>query len=571
MKSSGGRVEVIDADNYNEWPLTISDLLDQSKIHHGEINILQEKLIKRLLDEKILIRHLNDCAEHITVFKNDSEGYVLGLIKCVDVCSSDELWSVYKSFVYQLVTAHPKYTENVLRYHIHNFKTINGAENNEDLNMVTDHVHNLISNIMIIVPMSYKQVLDITCLNYPFHTLPLPVQLSYLNNVLTLATTHTQLRYHLLKLIINKLIKLDLLSPRNEVTEAEENCGVEESQFSINLDEVSAVDPCAMAHETADKLDTLLEVVFSTLTEWITVEGEVSPELTNGVYMMIREIFDEEILCVREAQHVPFIVFYIISKHETLPYDFLEYLWGKIANPFTPQSVRENAAAYLASLVARAEFFRMRFVVRTLASMVEWIDSYINQYTDDRCKSTAPQFSRHVAFYSVCQAVFYIIAFRNKQLTSKKQRVNSLLSLNLDRIIQSRLNPLAVVDPVILRNFAAITRHHQILYCYSVIEHNTRCNYDTKTLQAYFPFDKYILKRSSHWMEGLLKVYDGAIIDVETKDDCRNAEDGEDDFLSEDMEIISPADDVLLSRTRHSSFTDNTIYNIEDTGYMSNV
>jgi len=293
------------------------------------------------------------------------------------------------------------------------------------------------------------------------------------------------------------------------------------------------------------------------MTEWITVEGEVSPDLAITLYTMLRDIFDEEIVCVREAQHVPFLMFYVISTDKTLPYEFLEHLWGKILNPFTPQSVREVAAAYIASLLARGKVFRVKFIVQSLASMVEWIHSYINKYTDPSSKSVAPHLSRHLAFYAVCQCVFYIIAFRNRQLTKNQQRCSALLNLNLERIIQSRLNPLAVLHPDILRQFAAITRHHQVLYCYTVIEHNTRCNYNQSTLEAYFPFDKYILKRSKPWIEDLLKDYDGGIIDSEAENDDKNIEDGEDDFLSADMEIISPGNDVL-SKHIPTSFAHHT-------------
>jgi len=110
-------------------------------------------------------------------------------------------------------------------------------------------VHALLGNILHIVPMSYKQIESITSAKYPFHALAQSEQFSYLHNVLTLATTHMQLRYQLLKLVINKLLKLDLLSPRDEVNAAQARCE-EEDQFPMNLEEVGAVEPDCMAHET---------------------------------------------------------------------------------------------------------------------------------------------------------------------------------------------------------------------------------------------------------------------------------------------------------------------------------
>lgn len=84
-----------------------------------------------------------------------------------------------------------------------------------------------------------------------------------------------------------------------------------------------------------------------------------------------------------------------------------------------------------------------------------------------------------------------------------------LQGLNLAKIVTCRLNPLRVCLPPVVSNFASVTRHYQLVYCYSIIEHNARNNlpqvYRDSTgtattsekiyLDTFFPFDPYILQR----------------------------------------------------------------------------
>lgn len=81
-------------------------------------------------------------------------------------------------------------------------------------------------------------------------------------------------------------------------------------------------------------------------------------------------------------------------------------------------------------------------------------------------------------------------------------------TLNLAKIVTSRLNPLRVCQLAVVQNFAAVARKYQLAYCYSIIEHNSRnvlpvVYQDEKgslivynaNLEAFFPFDPYVLKR----------------------------------------------------------------------------
>ena len=165
-----------------------------------------------------------------------------------------------------------------------------------------------------------------------------------------------------------------------------------------------------------------------------------------------------------------------------------------------------------------------RMLKGTLQQMADWIHAYIA--TQDGLECVNSDLRIHVVFYTVCQALFYVVAFRHKDLVNTKKSmpifeffvfsdfffadVVFLESLNLSKIVTSRLNPLRVCQPAVVQNFAAITRKYQLAYCYSVIEHNSRNSMPTvyrddkgyisisnNVLEAFYPFDPYVLQRYS--------------------------------------------------------------------------
>lgn len=105
----------------------------------------------------------------------------------------------------------------------------------------------------------------------------------------------------------------------------------------------------------------------------------------------------------------------------------------------------------------------------------------------------------------------------------------------------------------VLQNFAAVTRTYQLVYCYSIIEHNTRniiptIYHDEKgaevvsnnTLDLFFPFDPYLLKRSGGKIKEYYRDYQ-ELTDREIEENVKSA--GEvDDFLADERHSPSKSD-----------------------------
>lgn len=149
-------------------------------------------------------------------------------------------------------------------------------------------------------------------------------------------------------------------------------------------------------------------------------------------------------------------------------------------NPNSASVLRQAAVSYISSLLARASYISIRYdpfirlvqgfdfhnfrgflILRTVIAcfdiMCPWIHYYINSQEDT--SKVVVDAHIHGAFYSVCQAVFYVVAFRHKELTDSKKGLEYLRSLNFERIVTARLNPLKICHPVVIKNFASISRY----------------------------------------------------------------------------------------------------------------
>lgn len=139
----------------------------------------------------------------------------------------------------------------------------------------------------------------------------------------------------------------------------------------------------------------------------------------------------------------------------------------------------------------------------------------------------------HMVYYSVCHAIFHIIAIRidavsDRQAKSKlamrhKNKTSSFyidflefytdLGSQLTRIVKSPFNPLRVCHNDIATIFASVTKSHQLVYCQTILERNARHRLATvysneiampdQTLDIINPFDAYLLKKSGKRIEAV--------------------------------------------------------------------
>lgn len=168
-----------------------------------------------------------------------------------------------------------------------------------------------------------------------------------------------------------------------------------------------------------------------------------------------------------------------------------------------PTTIRQAAVSYIASFVARAKYLPQGVIKKVLRDMCEWSHNYILKSDSGQNTNSV---KAHIVFYAVCEAIFYVIAFRSRDLTSSNKNLIFLQSLQLSTLVTCNQNPLRVCQPTVATAFAGVTRAHQLAYCHTILERNARKKLATvsrneiimpeEILDTSFPFDPYLLKKS---------------------------------------------------------------------------
>jgi RNA polymerase I-specific transcription initiation factor RRN3 len=125
-----------------------------------------------------------------------------------------------------------------------------------------------------------------------------------------------------------------------------------------------------------------------------------------------------------------------------------------------------------------------------LVALVQQAHTYL-----DLTQSLSPNIEAHTVFYAVCQAIFYIITYLSNKLLDNGG-YEYLVSLQLDRLVTCRLNPLKFCCASVADAFANVVDNLGVvsISCMDLVERNRSVkfslNFDEQNpLRSYFPFD----------------------------------------------------------------------------------
>ncbi|KAJ5103893.1 hypothetical protein N7532_004422 [Penicillium argentinense] len=404
---------------------------------------------------------------------------------------------------------------------------------------------------------------------------------SYARNLIQIIGYSPELQSDILSMITENLVKIDVeiqvdledfedelgesllpsTSPEEDV-EDDASVASDESDADEESERLSAV------KENIQKVDGMIDILFEYYTPPFTT-GSMD-EKENALDLLLSH-FQTIILPTYRSRHTQFLLFHFSQASPVLIDRFASACVQIIFNKLQPGVIRQSAAAYLASFVARGAHIPGEVIRDVFDLMLTHLDNLRNDY-EGNCRG--PDLRRFGPFYSTAQAVLYIFCFRWRDLTiaasegDSPEQVEELepsqmafppnVKEVLHKSIYSRLNPLKVCSPGIVNEFARIAHHFQLLYVYPLLETNKRLRItafrsissqverDVRAgdhlgyqLDAYFPFDPYQLPRSRHWLDGDYIEWRG-IPGLDDGDDS-DSEADEDD--NEDEEDITATDD----------------------------
>ncbi|XP_071765957.1 RNA polymerase I-specific transcription initiation factor RRN3 [Centroberyx gerrardi] len=536
----------------------------------SDYELLKHQLADPEIKDAQIINWLQEFRNCVTQLSKDHEQLIYTILRLPWVGRSPAVVEEYLAFLSNLVSAQTVYLCACLKMVVSHFtpkrvKICEGGvdisdsdDEDENLPRNFDQCHQALQVITRYVPSTSRFLMPILHENFPFVQKSSRTLECYVHNLLRVTVYIPSIRRDVLEVIIGKMLKLDVSASRSEIEEVEENAmqnqsaeecteeGLFDMDEDVPADKTSRIG--AMTHPVAERLDTLMAVLLAYIKDVCHVNGCLDVERTKELYRDLLNVFDKLILPTHASCHVQYTLFYLCSFRLALAEAFLDHLWKILQSPSQPAVLRQAAAGYLGSFLARANFIPVATVRACLDLLLSWIHRYIDSQ-DSSGRQACCDINLHGPFYTTCQAVFYTLIFRHRAILegNMKKGLAYLQSLNLERVVMCQLNPLKVCLPSVTNMFAAITRKYQVVFCYTLIERNNRhvlpvvrsstggdcITTNTNPLDSFFPFDPYLLKRSGQLIEPLYQVWEEPA-DTElhtTKAGQKGLEEEEDDFL----------------------------------------
>ncbi|ELT94357.1 hypothetical protein CAPTEDRAFT_221291 [Capitella teleta] len=469
------------------------------------------------------LQGLKDC---VSVLRQEFDAVVGTLLKMDWLKQTAEVITLYKALILDLIAAHTYYLNPCLRMIVLSFTPkilpsdidkIQGDHIRTANEQAFLHLHDLLQSLSKIVPMATRALIPLMAECQPYLKKSAYQQECYFRNLLKITGYAPTLRSTVLTIIIDRLMKLDVCASREAIQEAEENT-TEAQMFAMDLNEEKIVEVKPMQHAEADRLDQIMHLLLYYIHFVCYEKDELKWTECKTIFRELLTVFDKIVVKTYASSHTQFFMFYICSFNDLLVEGFLDYLWKRVQNPSHGMVFRQASVAYMASFIARAKYVNGSSVTACLDLLVAWIHNYIKNSSD----SVKVDIEHHGTFYSVCQALFYILVFRHKELLASSKGVKRVQGFNLQTIVTCRLNPLKFCLPIIANTFVSIARIHQLAFCDTVMEKNRRQHLPIAAqdkmmqhnpLDSFFPFDPYILTRSKDFITELYQEFEGNVME----------------------------------------------------------
>lgn len=486
------------------------------------------------VEDNEFLRILNDAGKVINQLSPKFTPLVEALLSQAWTNRSNEAREAYCEFCLGILVAHNKYLEFGISKLIslwiptdnESGQWFNGKPSKE-LELELQAIHQLLDRILNAIPMAFDATLTAIETLFPYYKRSTHMVVGYVHNLLQLLEYKPIFSEYVVQFIMQKLVILDVHAPRKAIEELESD---DEDEDEDEEPEIFEMDDCdkksekddePMKHAIAQTLDICMLKIFEFLNnknpQALNLnDTERQQKLSESLKFLrlLIKAFDNVILPIHNTHHAQFVLFYFCSLKQCLAESFLSSLWDKITNPNCSAVIRQTSVGYMASFLARSKCINITILKHYLKELCFWAHQYIQGCDQYRSNGSL---KANIVFFSVCQAIFYVIAFRSRDLTVDKKSLLFLQSLHLSALVTCNFNPLRVCLPAVATAFAGVTRAYQLAYCHAILERNARRKLATvyandtatpeETLDTFFPFDPYLLKMSSKFILPIYLVY----------------------------------------------------------------
>jgi len=474
------------------------------------------------------------------------ESLVAELLKIKWEDKEEEVAFAYIALLAHLVSACPCYTRAAVKSLFDRFKPAGERDKRDRDANIFKRVHTALQCLLQVSPVGAREeALSGMSKAFPYFKVSPYRLVCFVSALLEMTSYISDSTHRVLTIIFENIIKLDAHLSREYVGEVLKNENKGEPMV--------------------ETLDLLMKLVLTYIKANTHHEEKYDEKKASNLVDCLMDIYTSHLLPTFNIVHSQYIIFYLANIDPGLAQRFLTVTWRTFSSPNSPSITRQTAMSYLASFLSRSAVITPQQVLAHLGRLSSWAHSYVRtrESQDSGLDFMYTDLAKHGPFYSACQAIFYIFAFRHQELTATPKRMKAIQGLAWHSLVASGLNPLRVCLPGVVRNFSACARHYQLAYCQAVIERNNRINLPVVgslssgasvkplLLDCFFPFDPCLLPRVKPWVDTHYLQYQGlqGILQTEEEDD----EESSDEEEEEENEEANQGQEKIPRRKRQSS------------------
>ncbi|KAL6715756.1 DNA independent RNA polymerase I transcription factor [Lecanora helva] len=544
---------------------------------------------------KVIRHYTNALLANVSALSKSNSDLVHGVINSQWLGRQEDYVAVFMRFLANLVSAQGTYLGETIRMLVSNLTAAPPSEgkstNSPPLSRPTIYAraHKALHYLLQIIPSASRALSSALIDAFPNELDSRRNHIIYVQNLLRLIGYVPELREEVLRLITERLVKIDVQVQldlqdladetgeglvekipqfRPDIMGDEEETDSSDDESESDLDEEGDAEAQRTKEiiKNVEKMDAILDILFSHYDQVFT-KSTMQDQIASLNILLSH--FSTIILPTHRSRHTQFLLFHF-AQQSTEHVDAFVGACAQITfDKKQPAMIRQASAAYLASFVARG----MHVAAPIVREVFDYLDSELERLRhtyEPSCRG--PDLRRYSSFYVLTQAMLYIFCFRWRDLQygteddfnddemesypyehHLKPGVKEALSANSF----SKLNPLKVCSPAIVNEFARLGNHLGVIYLYHLLETNkrvrlvrhvdptfTHVNRETalsargdeeQHLDEYFPFDPYHLPKSKRWLAGDYREWVG-VPGLDEEEQSASASDEEDSEEEEGTE-----------------------------------
>ncbi|KAI9668808.1 MAG: hypothetical protein M1831_000877 [Alyxoria varia] len=432
----------------------------------------------------------------------------------------------YIRFLSNLVSSHGTFIPDVLDMLVQKFPYLSTSTGElpghepVQREALYDRTHKALHFLHQSVPSASGILSSIITSNFPFLEGKTQSIVEYVRNLLKMPTYAPELRAEVLDLIIERLVKIDV-DAQMAVDDLDEDIDelldstAEDDEDGPSDDESIASDDTfdnEKKHEKElrskiQKMDAILDLLF---TFYNPIFKKPNAWSSQSTFDHLLAQFQKNVLPTFRSRHTQFVIFHFSQADEHLVTRFTDTCIKNLTDQYRNPTIRESAAAYLASFIARGARVSRVAVNYAFNALSRCLENFRTAWEPS---ARGPNLQRYSIYYATFQALMYIFCFRWRDLILKEKglqpvdedsdseddegddtldlsdlflnnggkdllwapHVKEIFSCNF----QSKLNPLKVCAPSIVEEFARAAHALRFAYIYHILEANKRVRFST--------------------------------------------------------------------------------------------